>query len=92
MEEDGTGIALIAELRPCVRGMTGVKPERDKQTRMSVASAKFEAGQVYSPERARWLAEVEAELFSFPGSRFDDQVDSISQALNHDRSALWTWI
>ena len=33
-------------------GLNGiaVEPERDKQTRMSVASAKFEAGQVYFPE------------------------------------------
>ena len=44
-------------------------------------SAKFEAGLVYFPKHAPWLADLEAELFSFPGSRHDDQVDSISQAL-----------
>jgi phage terminase large subunit-like protein len=72
--------------------MTGIKPDRDKLTRMSIASAIFEAGQVHFPERAPWLAELEAELFSFPGSRHDDQVDSISQVLNHARSSsLWTW-
>ena len=59
---------------------------------MSVASAKFEAGQVHLPERAPWLPDLEAELFSFPGSRHDDQVDSISQALNNDKSSLWIWI
>ena len=48
---------------------------------MSAESAKFEAGLVYFPERAPWLVDLEAELFSFPGSRHDDQVDSISQAL-----------
>ena len=38
-------------------------------------SAKFEAGLVYFPKHAPWLADLEAELFSFPGSRHDDQVD-----------------
>jgi predicted phage terminase large subunit-like protein len=45
---------------------------------------------VHLPEHAPWLPELEAELFSFPGSRHDDQIDSISQALNHDNS-LWIW-
>jgi hypothetical protein len=55
--------------------------DRDKVTRMSVASAMFEAGQVHFPELALWLAELEAELFAFPGSRHDDQVDSICRVL-----------
>ena len=46
----------------------------------------FEAGHVYLPERATWLPELEAELFAFPGSRHDDQCNSISQALNDDGS------
>jgi hypothetical protein len=37
-----------------------------------------------------WLPGLEAELLLFPGSRHDDQIDSISQALNHDNS-LWIW-
>jgi phage terminase large subunit-like protein len=60
---------------------------------MSIASAMFEAGQVHFPERASWLAELEAELFSFPGGRHYDQVDSISQVLNHAKSSsLLTWM
>jgi predicted phage terminase large subunit-like protein len=92
IEETGTAIGLLQELRHTVRGLKGIKPERDKETRMSIASAKFEAKQVYFPERASWLAELEAELFAFPGSKFDDQVDSISQALNNGHTTLWTWI
>jgi predicted phage terminase large subunit-like protein len=65
---------------------------KNKETRMSIASAKFEAGQVFLPERASWLAELEAELFSFPGSRHDDQIDSISQALQRDDQGLAVWI
>ena len=87
VEEAGTVIGLLAELKGKVRGLKGIRPERDKQVRMSIASAAFEAKEVYFPERAPWLADLEAELFSFPGSRYDDQVDSISQAINHARSS-----
>ena len=31
---------------------------------------------MFLPERASWLADFEAELFAFPGSRNDDQCDS----------------
>jgi predicted phage terminase large subunit-like protein len=81
---------LLQELNYRVSGITGIKPERNKETRMSIASAKFEARQVHLPAHALWLPDLEAELFSFPGSRHDDQIDSISQALNHDNS-LWIW-
>jgi predicted phage terminase large subunit-like protein len=93
VEEAGTALGLLQELRYQVRGIAGIKPDHDKKTRMAIASAIFEAGQVHFPERADWLAELEAELFSFPGSPHDDQVDSISQAINHTRSsALWRWM
>jgi predicted phage terminase large subunit-like protein len=90
VEEAGTALGLLQELRYQVRGITGVKPERDKVTRMAIACGPFEAGQVHFPERAAWLVELEAELFSFPDSRYNDQVDSISQAINHTRSSgVW---
>ena len=41
------------------------------------------------PRGASWLAGLETELFSFPASRHDDQVDSISQALAHEISYGW---
>jgi predicted phage terminase large subunit-like protein len=52
VEETGTAIGLLQELKFQVPGIVGIKPDRDKETRMSTASAKFEAGQVYLPERA----------------------------------------
>ena len=69
-----------------------VNPEGDKVSRMAVASAKFEAGQVLLPERAPWLSDLEAELFVFPGSRHDDQCDSISQALLDQNISFMHWI
>jgi predicted phage terminase large subunit-like protein len=83
IEDTGVGTGLIAELKGLGLSAIAVKPEGNKLARMSVQSAKFEAGQVYFPKSASWVPTLEAELFSFPGSRHDDQVDSISQALAH---------
>jgi predicted phage terminase large subunit-like protein len=88
IEESGTAIGLIDELKYQCFGLIGVKPDRDKVARMAIASAKFEAGNVYLPQSAPWLPDLEAELLAFPGSRHDDQCDSISQALNDER-AQW---
>jgi predicted phage terminase large subunit-like protein len=82
VEDAGAGISLVQELLGEVDGILAVKPDRDKITRMSVVSAKFESGLVFLPERAAWLVDFEAELFAFPGSRHDDQCDSVSQALS----------
>jgi predicted phage terminase large subunit-like protein len=81
VEDTGAGTSLVQELRGRVPGIIAVTPKGDKVTRMSVASAKFEDGRVFLPDRASWLADLEAELFVFPGSPHDDQCDSISQAL-----------
>jgi predicted phage terminase large subunit-like protein len=54
---------------------------------MAIQSAKFESGQVFLPKEAPWLATFEAELFAFPGSKHDDQVDSVSQALGYQGSS-----
>ena len=89
IEDTGTGSALIQEIRRLGRPAIGIKPTTDKVARMSAQSAKFEAELVYFPERAPWLPELEAELFAFPGSRHDDQVDSISQALAHANVGSW---
>ena len=54
---------------------------------MAIQSAKFEAGQVFLPKEAPWLSAFEPELFAFPGSKHDDQVDSVSQALGYQGSS-----
>jgi predicted phage terminase large subunit-like protein len=82
IEDAGTGSALIQELRYLPFAAVAVRPVVDKLTRMQIAAAKFESGKVFLPRNAPWLAVLEAELFSYPQSRHDDQIDSISQALN----------
>lgn len=50
--------------------------------RMAAQTPAIEAGRVYLPTEAAWLAEYMHELAMFPMGRFDDQVDSTSQAIN----------
>ena len=88
VKDTGAGIGLLQELGSKILGIVAVKPEGDKVARMAVASSKIEAGQVFLPERAPWLADLEAELFAFPAARYDDQCDLISQALQ-DKNVSW---
>ncbi|MEH2567770.1 phage terminase large subunit [Bradyrhizobium sp. AZCC 2289] len=94
IEDASTGIALAQELRQA--GTYAVRPipvERDKIGRLYVQQSKFEAGLVLFPKTARFLADLETELLTFPQGKTDDQVDSISQALaykpGYDASLSW---
>jgi predicted phage terminase large subunit-like protein len=94
IEDTAAGTGLIQDLGRHGCHAIPVKPERDKVARMSIQTGKFEAGQIYLPVSAPWLAVFEAELFAFPGSKHDDQVDSVSQALGrhgpfYDTSMSW---
>ena len=66
IEDAGTASALIQELAYQVPGVVGVRPDRDKIARIAIVTPQFEAGQVFLPEQATSLAELEAELFQFP--------------------------
>jgi hypothetical protein len=84
IEDASTGTALAQEQKTAhFGGAVGLVPvERDKRGRLYVHQAKFEAGLVHFPKNAPFLAGLEAELLTFPQGKHDDQVDSISQALN----------
>lgn len=83
IEDAASGTQVLQALRadPYARNAIAVKPEGDKQMRLDGQSHKFEAGHVYLPEEAPWLADFEAELLAFPKGRYDDQVDAVSQYL-----------
>jgi predicted phage terminase large subunit-like protein len=86
VEDAGIGAALSNELKKAGLSVVAVNPVHDKRTRMSIQTPKFASGQVFFPTEAPWLADLEAELFAFPNSLHDDQVDSFSQALAHNIS------
>jgi predicted phage terminase large subunit-like protein len=85
VEDASTGIALAQELSNSLRATVKAVPvERDKISRLYLQQAKFEAGRVHVPRGASFLPELLAELFAFPHGKHDDQVDSITQALNYE--------
>jgi len=92
IEAIGAGGALYqqvrAELGSCVRFH---KPTVDKKTRMWQESPLIEAGYVYLPNEAPWLADFMHEMINFPNGKHDDQVDSVSQFLWWARTCRRRW-
>jgi predicted phage terminase large subunit-like protein len=84
IEDKASGTPLAQELRS--DGIVGIKPYEppagtDKIMRLHLQTALFENGHVLLPRHALWLPDYVAELTGFPGTKFDDQVDSTTQAL-----------
>jgi len=87
IEDASTGTALAADLQEHHRYAVKLIPvEKDKESRLYVHQAKFEAGLVLFPQHATWLRDLVDELIAFPVGKADDQVDSLSQALAHKKS------
>jgi predicted phage terminase large subunit-like protein len=86
IEDKGSGMGLLQDLRRDGLLAIPIKPEGDKIVRMSTCSAKIEAGHVYLPNGAGWLHDFKPELLAFPNGKHDDQVDALSQLINWDRT------
>jgi predicted phage terminase large subunit-like protein len=82
IEDKGSGTQLIQDLQYEGKVLPiGILPQQDKVTRMHGQTAKIEAGYIWLPKAAAWLADFQVEVLQFPRGRHDDQVDSISQYL-----------
>ena len=89
IEDKASGTQLIQDLRADgLYVITAYQPPAgtDKIMRLHAQTALFENGRVLLPTRAPWLSDYVNELTSFPGTRYDDQVDSTTQALDHLRA------
>lgn len=67
---------LVAKGIPC----RPFKPHKDKVARASVASIWQGNGKIYFLKDAEWLPDFQKELYKFPKTRHDDQVDALSLA------------
>ena len=94
IEDKASGQSLIQELKQGTQvnddaiypPVIAVDPKGvNKIDRLVAVSSLFESGAVHLPEQAPWLLDYEMELFGFPISTHDDQVDSTSQYLK------WTY-
>jgi predicted phage terminase large subunit-like protein len=91
IEDAGAGIHLVTELQNARLPAVAVKPQLNKKMRMAVQLEKFKRGAILLPMQAPWLVTFEDELFGFPHSRYDDQVDALSQALAQPEDQGYVW-
>lgn len=84
IEDADLGRGIVQDLRRTSSDCMpiAIKPRIDKIARMQARSIMFETGKVFLPRHAPWLDTYLAELLGFPNSRYADQVDSTSQALD----------
>jgi predicted phage terminase large subunit-like protein len=85
VEDRGAGTQYI-QLRKVSKGAAPViaisTKQQSKEFRFDGVTPMFAAGEVFLPETGTdWIADIEAELFAFPGGKNDDYVDTVSQYL-----------
>ena len=83
VEGKANGPAVIAVLKNKVPGLIEVEPEGSKVARASAVSGLIEAGNVHLPDPAvaLWVREFVQECSAFPRGKYNDRVDTMSQAL-----------
>lgn len=90
IEDKSSGTSLIQDLQADgVHATTRYEPKTDKIMRMHSRSGAIASGFVHVPSEAPWLAAYLHEMSVFPNGRFDDQVDSTSQALDWAKEGSW---
>lgn len=84
VEKAASGLQLLQTLRLEDRiYAVAVPAKHGKEARMEVQTPAFEAGRVLLPNEAPWLDAYRTELLGFPSTKYSDQVDSTSQALEY---------
>jgi predicted phage terminase large subunit-like protein len=86
LETVGYQKSILQEMiRTTSLNIKGITPTKDKVTRFQILQSRYENGLVYHDMKLS--PEFERELLSFPFSRHDDQIDSITHAyhLLHDK-------
>ena len=84
IEDKASGTQLLQDLKREIPVLKPYDPppSTDKTIRLHAQTAYFENGKVFVPTEAPWLRDYIAELTGFPGTKYDDQVDSTTQFLD----------
>lgn len=83
VEDKANGSAIIKSIRRKVSGVVAVDPLGGKEARMFAACGSFQAGNWWFPRTAAWTIEAIHQLTAFPGAKYDDIADAITQADAH---------
>ena len=81
-EKAASGEPLQDMLHTEIGGIILIPPNRSKETRAAAVTPYFQTGNVWI-KNAPWTNEFISEMVNFPGSRYDDQVDAASQAIEY---------
>jgi predicted phage terminase large subunit-like protein len=87
IEEKANGAAVISVLHDKIAGLKPINPKDSKVARASAVTPEVESGNVYLPLPSQypWVADLISEVRAFPTGAHDDQVDTLTQALNELR-------
>ncbi|AIW03687.1 terminase large subunit [Bacillus phage Pookie] len=82
IEDKANGTAIISMLHREIGGIIAVNPQGGKVARVQAVSPFIESGNVWLPRHEPFTQEIIEEAAAFPNGAHDDDVDSMSQALN----------
>lgn len=83
IEDKASGQGILQDLEAeTTLPLIGIQPESDKIVRANRAAPTVEAGNIYLPINAPWVAALVDKLCAFPGVKHDDDVDSFTQYVN----------
>lgn len=74
-------LALVQSVRRTGLPVREIRVDRDKVSRAIPAAARMSAGAVYARAGASWRSALADELLRFPYGEHDDQVDTLSMAV-----------
>lgn len=82
IEKAANGAAAISTLKDKIPSIIAIIPRESKEIRAAAASPMVESHNVYLPKNAEWTEDCIEEHATFPNSKYKDQVDALSQAIN----------
>lgn len=85
IEAKANGEAIIDSVKGVIKRVIPIMPTSSKEERAEAIAPIFEAGDVYLPHPsiAPWVEDFINELKTFPNAKHDDQVDSMTQAVEY---------
>lgn len=85
VEDKANGPAIVDHLKNEISGMTEAPPHGDKEARAHAVEPYWSSGNVFLPHPsiAPWIEAFVNECTKFPASKNNDQVDSMTQALDY---------
>lgn len=85
VEDKANGSAIIDSVKGVVKKVIAINPTGSKEERAQAVAPIFDAGDIYLPHPSicPWIEDFVNECKIFPNGKHDDQVDSMTQAVEY---------